>query len=141
MKGLIVEDSKVMVQVLTKIIHTISFEENGKHDDIVHADNILLALNLISQKHFDYIFLDLNLRDDVKSQNRRDGLRVLEYVRENKGPLPVFIVTGDSNINTVKSVLQYKPTDYLVKPITKKTVKRCFEKIKMTKDILLTKSE
>ena len=129
MKGLIVEDSKIMIQVLTKLIHTVSFEANGKHDEVLHANNILFALNLLSKNHFDYIFLDLNLRDDIKSQNRHDGLRILEHVRESKNMLPVFIVTGDSNINTVKNALQYKPTDYLVKPITKIIVKRCFEKI------------
>lgn len=138
MKGLIVEDSKIMTQVLTTLIHAISFEENGAHDEVLHADNILFALNLLSKHHFDYIFLDLNLRDDIKSQNRNDGLRILEHVRESSNSmLPVFITTGDSNMSTVKKVLQYNPTDYLVKPVTKITVKRCFEKIKITENILI----
>lgn len=137
MKGLIVEDSKVMVQVITKLIHSISFEKRGSIDEVLHADNILFALNLLSKNHFDYIFLDLNLRDDLKSQNRRDGLEVLKYVRENESMTPVFIVTGDANINTVKNVLQYKPTDYLVKPITKATLNRCFEKVELTERVIL----
>lgn len=129
MKGLIVEDCKIMAQIITQLVLTVSFEKNGQKDELTHADNILFALNLLEKNNFDYIFLDLNLRDDIKSQNRNDGLIVLKHIRERNDTTPVFITTGDSNINTVKTVLQHKPTDYLVKPVTKKTVKRCFNKI------------
>ena len=130
MKCLIVEDSKVMAQVLTGLVHSVTQKEDGTFDDVVHVDNMLLAFNVLAKDIFDYIFLDLNLRDDLDSSDRRDGLRILEYVRTLKKNIPVFIVTGDSNIETVKEVLKYKPTDYLVKPVTKDKISRCMEKVK-----------
>lgn len=130
MKCLIVEDSKVMAQVLTGLVHSVTQKEDGSFDEVVHADNMLLAFNILAKEEFDYIFLDLNLRDDLGTSDRRDGLRILEYVRTLKQKIPVFIVTGDSNIETVKEVLKHKPTDYLVKPVTKEKISRCMEKVK-----------
>ena len=124
MRCLIVEDSKVIVQIITQLVRKISFENYADCDSVTYAENVSLALNLLSKNEFDYIFLDLNLREDL------DGLRVLEYVRKQQKNIPVFIVTGDNNINTVKQVIKLQPTDYLVKPVSKMKIARCLDKVK-----------
>lgn len=129
MRCLIVEDSKVIVQIITQLVRKISFENYSDCDTVTYADNVLLALNLLSKHEFDYIFLDLNLREDL------DGLRVLEYVRKQQMNIPVFIVTGDNNINTVKQVIKLQPTDYLVKPVSKMKIARCLDKAKEVRQL------
>jgi len=129
MKCLIVEDSKVIIQIITQLVRKISLESYREYDCISYADNVASALNLLSKHQFDYIFLDLNLREDL------DGLRVLEYVHEQQKNIPVFIVTGDSNIDTVKQVIKLQPTDYLVKPVSKMKIARCLDKVKMAQKL------
>ena len=140
MKCLIVEDSEVIIQVITQLVRKVSLESYSYGDDFTHADNVPLALifsyaknvhmalDLLLKYEFDYIFLDLNLSEEL------DGLRVLEYVREQQKNTPVFIVTGDNNINTVKQVIKLQPTDYLVKPVSKIMIARCLEKVKMAQN-------
>ncbi len=125
MRCLIVEDSKVIVQIITQLVRKISIECYSECDCVTYADNVPQALNLLSKQQFDYIFLDLNLREEL------DGLRILEYVRKQQKNMPVFIVTGDNNINTVKQVIKLQPTDYLVKPVSKMKITRCLEKARM----------
>ncbi|PKH05548.1 response regulator [Moritella sp. Urea-trap-13] len=132
MRCLIVEDSKVIIQIITQLVRNVSFENHADYDSVTHADNVPQALNLLSKKQFDYIFLDLNLREEL------DGLQVLEYVRKQQKNIPVFIVTGDNNINTVKQVIKLQPTDYLVKPVSKMKITRCLEKAKMTHKLNIT---
>ncbi|WP_392340715.1 response regulator [Moritella marina] len=122
MRCLIVEDSKIIVQIIAQLVRKISIEYYADSDNVTYADNVPLALNLLSKQAFDYIFLDLNLREEL------DGLKILEYVRKQQKNIPVFIVTGDNNINTVKQVIKLQPTDYLVKPVSKMKIFRCLEK-------------
>jgi len=129
MKCLIVEDSKVIVQIITQLVRKISFENYSDCDTVTFSENVPLALNLLSKHEFDYIFLDLNLRENL------DGLRVLEYVRTQQNDIPVFIVTGDNNINVVKQVIKLQPTDYLVKPVSKMKIARCLDKVKMAQKL------
>lgn len=129
MRCLIVEDSKVIVQIITQLVRKISFENYSDCDTVTFAENVPLALKLLSKYEFDYIFLDLNLREDL------DGLRVLEYVRKQQNNIPVFIVTGDNNINVVKQVIKLQPTDYLVKPVSKMKIARCLDKVKMAQKL------
>lgn len=127
MRCLIVEDSKVIAQIIAQLIRKISIESYADSDHVSYADNVPLALNLLSKQQFDYIFLDLNLRDEL------DGLQVLEYVRKQQKHIPVFIVTGDNNTSTVQQVIKQRPTDYLVKPVSKMKIARCLEKARTVK--------
>jgi len=119
----------VIIQIITQLVRKISLESYREYDTVTYADNVASALNLLSKHEFDYIFLDLNLREDL------DGLRILEYVHEQQKNIPVFIVTGDNNIDTVKQVIKLQPTDYLVKPVSKLKIARCLDKVKMTQKI------
>ena len=129
MRCLIVEDSKAIAQIMTKLVRKTSFERYSECDSVSCADSVSNALNLLLEQQFDYVFLDLNLSEDL------DGLRVLEYVRQQQKNIPVFIVTGNNNIATVKQVIQLQPTDYLVKPVSKMNISRCLEKAKMAKTL------
>jgi len=129
MRCLIVEDSKVIIQIISQLVRKISIECYSEGDSVTYADNVPHALNLLSKQQFDYIFLDLNLREEL------DGLRILEYVRKQQKNIPVFIVTGDNNINTVKQVIKLQPTDYLVKPVSKMKIARCLDKAKMVQKL------
>jgi CheY-like chemotaxis protein len=129
MRCLIVEDSKVIVQIVTQLVRKISIECYADSDHVTYADNVPQALNFLSKQQFDYIFLDLNLREEL------DGLQVLEYVRKQQVNIPVFIVTGDNNISTVKQVIKLQPTDYLVKPVSKMKITRCLEKARIAKKL------
>lgn len=129
MRCLIVEDSKAIALIMTKLVRKTSFERYSECDTVTCADSVPNALSLLLDQQFDYVFLDLNLSEDL------DGLRVLEYVRQQQKNIPVFIVTGNNNIATVKQVIQLQPTDYLVKPVSKINISRCLEKAKMAKTL------
>ena len=110
---------------LTRWNREVSFESNSYCNNFVYAHDVYLAFELLSNQQFDYIFLDLNLSEDL------DGLRVLEFVRKQKKHTPVFIMTGDSTVNTVEQVIKHLPTDYLVKPVSKVKIARCLDKLKI----------
>ncbi|QUJ68819.1 response regulator [Photobacterium sp. GJ3] len=120
---LIIEDSKVMAQILAQLLrNSIQPQTLLYAGSITQAEAILEKSKLIGHT-LDCIFLDLNLNEPL------DGLALLSKVKEDSPDLPVVIVTGENEIETVKTVISHKPSGYIVKPLSMNKLNQCIEKI------------
>ncbi|PSW14833.1 response regulator [Photobacterium sanctipauli] len=117
-KFLIIEDNKMMANILAQLLR-----KCAKPQKLLYAPSAQQAYNILLKNEVDCVFLDLNLVTPL------DGIEVLEYIRQQYADLPVVIVTGDSEIETVKRVISHKPNDYIVKPLSMQKLQRCLEKV------------
>jgi len=69
------------------------------------------ALDLIRDKHYDLIFLDLNLGGKI------DGLRVLEAIRWRWPDTAVIILTGHGSLESAMQAIREGVDIYLLKPV------------------------
>ncbi|PSU48352.1 response regulator [Photobacterium frigidiphilum] len=123
-KFLIIEDNKVMAEVLAQIIRKcITPKEIMKCSTIESAHKVLLN----SKENITGIFLDLNI------EKRLDGLELLAFIRNNYPTIPISIITSESDTETVKRTLLCKPQDYLIKPLSVAKVKRSILKFEENK--------
>lgn len=121
---LIIEDNKVMAEVLAQIIRKcITPKEIIKCTTIESAQKVLLN----SKGDITGIFLDLNI------EKRLDGLELLAFIRNNHPTIPVSIITSESDTETVKRTLLCKPQDYLIKPLSVAKVERSILKFEENK--------
>ncbi|OAN17920.1 hypothetical protein A3K86_03105 [Photobacterium jeanii] len=115
---MIIEDNKMMAQILTQLLR-----KSAKPQSIIHAPTPQNAISALLNNELDCVFLDLNLIKPL------DGIQVLEFIKKQYPTLPVIIVTGDSEMDTVKQVISLKPADYIVKPLSMQKIERCLEKV------------
>ncbi|WP_102562778.1 response regulator [Vibrio sp. 10N.286.49.B3] len=115
---LIIEDNKVMAKILGQLLRKCL-----RLQTISHAPTTQAAYNALSKTMYDCIFLDLNLSTEL------DGIPVLVYIKQQYPELPVIIVSGENEMNTVKKVLALKPNGYLVKPLSMQKLQNCLTKI------------
>ncbi|MDV5168832.1 response regulator [Photobacterium rosenbergii] len=117
-KFLIIEDNKMMAKILAELLR-----KSVPVQKLHYAPTAQQAYNTLLKNTVDCIFLDLNLCKPL------DGIEVLQYIRTQYPSMPVVIVTGDSEIDTVKRVISHNPNDYLVKPLSMQKIQRCLEKL------------
>lgn len=84
----------------------------GKIDAASSAED---ALRLIRSKQYQLILCDYNLN------HKTDGQQLFEFLREGQLLTPdclFFMITAESNYNSVASASEHMPDAYLLKPIT-----------------------
>jgi len=86
------------------------FERRGF--DVTEADGGFRALELIDQRSFDLVLLDVEMPD-------LNGLEVLKRIRQRHSEmsLPVIMVTGKSEGEDVAEALAAGANDYVTKPV------------------------
>ncbi|MBQ8798312.1 MAG: response regulator [Lachnospiraceae bacterium] len=77
--------------------------------EIVSAGGGLEALELLEQKHFDLILLDVKMPE-------MDGMETLQRIRE-KYKTPVVFMTGDKNLDIPLEYSTLAYDDYITKPV------------------------
>jgi len=116
---LIIEDNKLMAEVLAQIIRKcISPKEIMKASNIASAQKLIID----SSYKIDAIFLDLNIEKPL------DGLELLSYIKRTLPNMPVSIITSENETEVVRKVLSHQPTDYLIKPLSVQKVQRSLAK-------------
>ncbi len=83
--------------------------EKEGYRSILEAEDGDEALNLIREKHVDLLLLDLRMP-------RLQGEEVLRVVKENYPAISVIVVTGRTESEVKKSVLDLGAEAYLEKP-------------------------
>lgn len=111
LKALIIDDSGYERAMMKELSKSIGLKE------VETASDGIDAINKISRNTYDIILCDYNL-----GSNQKNGQQVLEEakMRDFIGLSNIFIIiTGDPSIETLMSVIEYQPNDYIVKPISK----------------------
>ncbi len=102
MELLLVEDNRRISEFVVK-----GLEESGF--TITLAENGTDARDLISQKKWDLILLDIMLPDI-------DGIELLQYIRYRKINTPILVLSALGESDDKVKALDYGADDYLAKP-------------------------
>ena len=113
---LLVDDSKLQLRALHVIL-------KDKYD-VRMATSGMQALTLVGKEKPDMIFLDYEMPVC-------DGRRVLELLREEDvtKDIPVVFLTGVSDKEHIRAVLELKPAGYLLKPADASRIFEIIEKV------------
>lgn len=116
---LIVDDSNIIRNFITKIFH-----EKYK---VIMANDGEEAISIIDNTPHDNLmcmFLDLNMPGV-------DGFQVLEYLKNKNlfDTVPVSIITGNSDDETVKKAFEYPIVDMVQKPFSERSIHDIAEKM------------
>ena len=99
---LIVDDDEAVLTMLYKVIRS-----NGIDADT--ASNGMKALELVSQKTYDLILLDINMHG-------MDGFEVIHEIRRRKINVPIIVVSGRKEDYDMLYGLDIGADDYVTKP-------------------------
>ena len=117
-KVLIVDDEKNIRTVLETELTSFGFRTAASPTGSA-------ALELLEQKEFDVVLLDLNMPG-------MGGIDVLRQIRAGDMPVEVLVLTADAAVPTAVEAIKIGAYDYLVKPVDlehlSKVIGRAFEK-------------
>lgn len=107
MRALVVDDDPGIRSVVTRILN-----RNFEQLEVVECENGVEALERLSESIYSLIVLDLQMP-------LMDGLDVLEAVRRTRSlrALPVIMMTGLNDEQTVRRIVSKGVTDFIVKPV------------------------
>ncbi|WP_349920961.1 response regulator [Aeromonas veronii] len=114
---LIIDDAQAVISVVRSMLRAMGFSDNC----IDYAKEGKSALNCIKLKKYDVIICDYNLGDGL------NGRQLLDEIRHGKllGPDSVFImITGESSKTIVRSIIELRPDDYILKPFNQQQLQR-----------------
>ncbi len=75
----------------------------------------LEALELVSNKHFDIIFLDLLMPE-------LDGAELFQRIRQTDNRVPIAIITGYPDSDLMKRAMEYGPFTVMKKPFNSEDI-------------------
>ncbi len=98
---LVIDDDSTVLQLQKKIL-----EEAG-YDVILAADGVY-GMELFEERKPDLVLLDINMPGP-------NGYQVLESIRQQSS-VPVIMVTGIRQVNTIPKALNLGADDFVMKP-------------------------
>ncbi|MFC2056400.1 response regulator [Chloroflexota bacterium] len=101
---LVVDDEPTVGDLIKKALKL------GRYQ-VTTTSSSLDALEIIKQKHFDLIFLDLLMAD-------LDGSELFKHIREADKKVPVVILTGYPDSAVMEKAMGYGPFTVIKKPFT-----------------------
>ncbi len=122
-----------------KIIEALSSDLNI----VMHAENGMKAMEMISQQDFDVLMVSLGLEDE-------DGLRLCSHLRSNERSraVPIVMIAHEDDMSRVAHGLEMGAHDYVLRPIEKSELlarvrtqirrKRFQERLRSTYEISLS---
>lgn len=111
---LIVEDEEQLASLIEKYVTSLGYEVAGV------ADCGEAALKLIATKRFDLALLDIHIRGSM------DGFGLAEVLRRQHD-IPSIFLTGQSDEQTLESVLESSAYGYLLKPFRPEELRASME--------------
>ena len=103
MRALVVEDDESVAKLLQRIL-----SEEGFAVDTVGSGNEGSTLAMVNP--YDAIVLDLGLPD-------RNGVTIVQYLRKEGRTVPILILTGAADTETMVRALDAGADDYVTKPV------------------------
>ncbi len=101
-KVLIVDDEKIVRESLVDWFRMSGYDVEG-------ADGGRAALDMVDEKDYDFIFLDIKMPEV-------DGFQVLDYLKQNCPHSMVVMITAYGSIETAVDAMKRGACDYLTKP-------------------------
>lgn len=101
---LIVDDEEIIRDFLKKFLSSHNF-------NVDTAEDIDESLLLLKNYEYDCIILDIILP-------KKNGIYLIEKLRELEYFQPVILITGQPNIDSAKQAIKFNAYDYLTKPIS-----------------------
>ncbi len=130
-KILIVDDEANMRRILSLIL------QEDKHE-IVEADGVKSALNLLSTTTLDLVITDKKMSDG-------DGFELLAACQEADQSLPVVMLTAFGTIELAVEAMQLGAFDFISKPfvaeVVKAVAKRATERTKLVRENVILREE
>lgn len=110
---LIVEDEFEVSELIKDVVSTTLGEV---HIDVTPFGDE--ASKLLSQKTYDLITLDLNLKSKYHTKKIVDGIDILREVRQKYNGVPVIVISGSGAQNPayVQKILEMGASKYMSKP-------------------------
>jgi two-component system response regulator YesN len=115
---LIVDDEPMIRKGLIKLIE----QSEVLTESIRSAENGVQALEMIKQKPPHFLFTDIRMP-------KMDGLSLCKDVSELFPNIQMVVVSGYSDFHYAQKALSFGVKDYLLKPITKKSVYEVLDKL------------
>ncbi len=115
---LIVDDFLTMRRIVRKILRDLDFE------DIIEAEDGLVALDVLKKTKVDLIVSDWNMP-------RMTGLELLKQVRsmDSIKDTPFLMVTAEAQKENIVEAVKARVSNYIVKPFTAATLEEKLVKI------------
>jgi two-component system sensor histidine kinase RpfC len=124
---LVVDDNTTILTLIKEML-------SRDHHEVMTAQSGTEALELLSSREFDLIFLDFNMGD-------MDGAKVLQLYRFGRlQPAPVFFLTADATAATATRLRGSGAQGVLYKPITMDGLRQAIAQVCGTDSDLLGKS-
>ncbi len=111
-KIMVVDDNKVMVEMLKEY-----FLESKTVEVVDEAYDGLEAWNKIKENTYDCVLLDLIMP-------KKDGLFVLEQIKENKIKANIIVVTSYNEQETIRNVSEFGVRYFVLKPFDLKDLEK-----------------
>lgn len=128
---LIADDDNNLREVLTGELSRRGFQADG-------ARNGLEALEVMEEKEYDILLLDLNMPG-------LDGIEVLKKMTHLEIPTEVIVLTANATISNAVEAMKLGACDYLTKPCNlaelKTVIEKAFEKKQLRKENILLKTQ
>jgi two-component system response regulator (stage 0 sporulation protein A) len=111
---MLVDDNKAMVEMLKEY-----FSDNKQIEVVETAYDGEEAWEKIKEKHkeIDAVLLDLIMP-------RKDGLYVLEQIKETKTPINIIVVTSYNEQETIRNISEYGVKYFVLKPFDLKELEK-----------------
>ncbi len=94
----------------------------GQISCIGEAENGRRGIELIEEKHPDFVILDMQMPD-------MDGMELLPYLREHYPSLPLIVISGYRNFDYIKQAMSANAVEYLLKPFSREMIQKCVVQI------------
>jgi len=117
---LIVEDETAVRQNIVEYLKL-------SYTHIYEASNGLEAYEIYQSRALDLIITDIHMP-------KMDGLTLLEKIREEDNDLPIIIVSAYSDQEKLLRAVKLRLVDYIIKPITRQTLKTLMQKVHLLND-------
>ncbi len=112
---LVADDSSTMRKIILRSLNAVGVTE------ITEAADGDEAVSKFKPGDFDMVLTDWNMPG-------RNGLEVVQAIREQDKEIPVIMVTTEAEKSRVLEAIQAGVSDYLVKPFTADTLREKLEK-------------
>lgn len=114
-KVLIVEDDILLLLVQERMVKKFGYQVVGT------ACEGVAAYRMIKRYKPDVILMDINLEDDIK------GTEVAQMIRQEGNDTPIIFLSGEKEPHQVQKAKQLGCSDYLLKPVSPKRLKKSLE--------------